>query len=268
MRRVVVLALLAVVATVREADACTCAVSSFCRVYAASDAVFSGTVLDVREPERGPKVARLRVARAYKGVPRARAIVSVTLPGGSSESCSLDIEKGQRWVIYAGREGDAYASSACSGSYLVEASARSPDLPPVPGSVTGVLERDDDDGDPHGVRGVSVWVDTPTGRVTSRTGAGGRFLLRGVPPGRRTVTFDVGRGEAAEADVELESNTDCADVRVSVEPGGGLVGTVVDASGSPLANVWVRLMSSTAATFAPGSPASSGWLGSSRAPTS
>ena len=244
-RVTVALALLALVAGVRDADACTCATRSLCYVYAGSDAVFLGTVLDVRERAQAPKVVRMRVARAYKGV-RGGTVVTVTLPGGNSANCSLDVEKGQRWVIYGERTGGSYGSSLCSGSYMVQAGDPSPDLPPVPGSVTGVLGRDDDAGEPKGVGGVTVRVDAPTGPISARTRADGRFRLAGVPVGRRTIIFDVGRGEAAEADIELESSADCVDVQVSVGPGGGVVGTVLDAAGAPLADAWVRLLGRSA----------------------
>ena len=68
------------------------------------------------------------------------------------------------------------------------------------------------------IEGVTVWVETPGGRMASRTGPQGQFRLTGVPAGSWTVEFDLGGREAAVAQANVASPDRCATVLAIAEP--------------------------------------------------
>jgi hypothetical protein len=214
--------LIVVLVVPRLADACSCLAASPCRQYATAGAVFAGDVLEVTAgPESGrptPKIARLRVVRAYKGPMRVGQVVAVEMPGGSSASCSLDIAKGSRYVIYGGLESGRVTTNLCRGSYALAAGQPWPTLPPQAGTVSGRLVRAADTGGaPRAVPGVVVSIDAAGRRITATTDADGAFRLAQVPAGRWPLAFALRAGEQAEATVDLQSADDCAELFVPVQ---------------------------------------------------
>ncbi len=117
------------VAAPRSVDACSCLATSACQQVAAAEAVFVGDVLDVTEPGTGRKVVRLRVVRSHKGSPKPDQVVTVTLPPGSSASCSLDAVVGARFVMFATMRDGALATNLCAGSHGVAPGTTPPELP-------------------------------------------------------------------------------------------------------------------------------------------
>jgi hypothetical protein len=220
----------------RVADACSCIESSSCQRYAGASAVFVADVVDVLEAATGPKTVRFRVTHAYKGSAKAGATVTVTMPRGSSASCSLDVAPGKRYVILAGEHEGTYSTSLCQGSYPLKPDDPLPALPPAAGQVTGHLYRLADTV-PYSdvpIAGAVAYVIDGDRRIETRTDAKGRFTLSGVPQGPRRVRFDVGPGERAEAAINLQFPADCAEVSVIPSPAGRLIGSVLDASGKPV----------------------------------
>lgn len=70
---------------------------------------------------------------------------------------------------------------------------------------------------------------------SARTDGAGRFELVGVEPGRlRIVALHPDWCAGASGVLELEGDSPLSDVRVELESGGGLVGTVLDRHGRPL----------------------------------
>ncbi len=223
----------------RLADACSCVRMSSCQQFASVSAAFVADVLEVTEPATpGPKTTRMRVVRAYKGGPTVGETVTVTMPRGSSASCSLDVAAGKRYVILAGGAAGVYSTSMCHGSYSLEADAPVPDLPPPAGQVTGVINRYRM-GAPRGQEWIPivdalVWVVTPDGRIEARTDAAGRFKMTGVPLGPRMVRSDVAPGERVEERIDLQFKEDCAEVFATPSPTGRLIGAVLDHTGKPI----------------------------------
>jgi hypothetical protein len=202
-------------AGVRDAAACSCAPATACLRWGRSTAVFVGDVIDVQGAERSGITARLRVVRAFKGV-REAAIVSID---GGLATCELRFAAGQRWVVYADTGPRGLRSSLCSGSRQLDANAALPDLRPEAGVVDGWLLRPRaEPGVQPWVEGAPVWIDAPSGRIASRTGAQGSFRLTGVPAGTWKVAFDLGGRETAEARATVASPDRCATVEALAEP--------------------------------------------------
>lgn len=236
------LVLLPLLALPRLADACSCVPMSSCQRFASADAVFVADVIDVTEGATGPKRSRMRVVRAYKGTVKAGDEVTVTMPRGSSASCSLDVDAGDRYLIHAGADADRYSTSMCQGSHGLKKDDPLPELPPPGGVVTGTLARHNGDGSNFKllpIAGVPLWIVTPDGRIESKTDSMGRFSVSGVPPGKWTVRFDVGPAERAEAGILLRAPQDCAEVIAMPRPAGRLIGSVFDHAGKPIAGARV-----------------------------
>ena len=234
--------LVALVACPPLADACSCIDLSSCQLFASADAVFVADVVDVTEGATGAKRSRMRVVRAYKGTAKAGDEVTVAMPRGTSASCSLDVDPGDRYLIHAGAGADGYSTSMCQGSYGLKKDDPLPELPPPGGLVTGMLARHNNDGSNFKllpIAGAPLWIVTPDGRIESKTDSEGRFRVSGVPPGKWTVRFDVGPTERAEAPIVLRAPQDCADVFATPRPAGRLIGSVFDDAGKPIAGAHV-----------------------------
>ena len=224
-------AAMAVLAAPRDGRACSCVLSSACRQFANAGAVLAGEAIEVVDGARA-KTVRLRVLRAYKGVAKAGDVVRVSMPPGPSGSCSLDISRGDRYVIYAEVSAAGPKTSLCHGSHALRPGDPLPDLPPPGGQVTGHLVRHAIDVPRETpIAGAPVWIVTPGGRIESHTDTEGRFTLSGVPSGRHLVRFDVGPAERAEREIELLSADDCAEFYVSPAPAGAPIGAVLDRPG-------------------------------------
>jgi hypothetical protein len=74
-------------------------------------------------------VARLKVIRSYKGDAVAGETVTLTLPRGSSASCSLDAMVGARFVIFATVRDGVFSTNLCSGSHRIAPGTTPPELP-------------------------------------------------------------------------------------------------------------------------------------------
>jgi hypothetical protein len=243
---------LVLAAVPRLADACSCVPMSSCQRFASAEAVFVADVIDVAEGATGPKRARMRVLRTYKGTAKTGDELTVTMPRGSSASCSLDVYAGARYVIHAGARADGYSTSLCQGSYGLKKDDPLPDLPPPGGQVTGLIYRFRV-GAPTGeerapIAGALVWVVTPDGRIEVRTDAEGRFKMTGVPLGPRKVRSDVAPGERVEEHIDLQFEGDCAEVYGIPAPTGRLIGAVLDSAGKPIAGAQVSVLPAASAS--------------------
>jgi hypothetical protein len=197
--------------------------------------VFVGDVVEIRMVA-GATSLQMRVVRAGKGAVEASQLVAVEAPDDDS-SCSMGFAVGQRWMLFAHVVRGKLRTSPCVGSHRLGLDERLPDLPPRGGTVHGHLGLPGAGGDDDGRRGIpaaAVWIDTPDGRIATRTADDGGFTLAGVPPGQWTIRFDVGPHQKAETVIDVGPGDDCHDVRPLVLPAGGLVGSVTDEAGAPL----------------------------------
>lgn len=224
----------------RAVSACSCGGSdSPCGDFQ-YPVVFVGDVLSVQETG-GRTLHRVRVVRALKGVDQD--IVDVWSGG----PCGTKLQAGERYVLYASQPG-RIEISGCSPIRHVPAGEPEPELPPMPGRVYGrLIEAKADDrlmlsGEP--VPAARVWIDLPGGRIETVSDAWGRFVLSGVPPGRRRIEVDAGPSlrPVAEASVTLTSSSDCRRVQVPLKVSGGLTGRVVSSEGTPVAKLEVYVV--------------------------
>jgi hypothetical protein len=119
----------AVAALPSPAEACSCLAQTPAQIYERADAAFVGDVVEVAVTPRR-KTVTLRVIRAHKGAVNEGDTVKVTLPGGSSASCSLDFTPKARAVIFARATDGRLSTNLCQGSYQLEAGTPLPTLPP------------------------------------------------------------------------------------------------------------------------------------------
>ena len=125
----IVFVVVAVAAVTRPAEACSCVAQTPAEIYERADAAFVGDVVEVAEAARR-KTVTVRVVRAYKGGVKDGETVTVTMPGGSSASCSLDLAAKARVVIFASATEGRLSTNLCQGSYQLEAGKPLPMLPP------------------------------------------------------------------------------------------------------------------------------------------
>ena len=116
---------------VRESAGCSCAPISPCSLCASADVVFLLKVIGVEESVREKRV-HMRVVRVWKG--QISGDVTVSTEPGSSASCSIDAEVGQRRVVYAELSTGRLSTSFCSGRWALRPGESDPELPP-PGGI-------------------------------------------------------------------------------------------------------------------------------------
>ncbi len=109
-----------------KAGACSCALPPPLAEDAASKtAVFSGTVLEIVEPDRGgvwsgadPVYVRFDVDTVWKGVDESQAIVTTR---ASSDSCGYDrFELGRAYVVFAHGSPDGLETGLCTRTAPLE----------------------------------------------------------------------------------------------------------------------------------------------------
>ena len=233
---------------VSESAACSCVERSPCQTFAAASAVFVGDVISVQQGAT-EVVARLQVRHVWKG--QLDEIVSVR-GGSSGSSCDVHFEVGQRRLVFAGGAAGSLSTWLCAGGGVLPAAAPLPNLPPVPGRLSGQvadipfegIARNRKDGSDPAVPVTSgrIWFDTPSGRRETTIEADGRFKFDNVDPGEGTLQADVGPAyEARGTDFRLEDITDCEEVFVLARPAGRLAGSLVGADGNSVAGVYLSL---------------------------
>jgi hypothetical protein len=212
--------------------ACSCVRSSPCQDFNASmipsrsagadlsRVVFVGKVLTV---QRVGDVYehRLRVLRPLKGITAPTADVS----SDAVSSCFLKLTVGDRYVIYTWAANGKMHINQCSRIVRLAPGEPEPELPPVPGRVYGRVSRYDRVREGEPIPGVSLWLDLPSGRVSTRSDAWGRFTFANVPPGSHAVGVDAGR-DLRPRTVEpiVIGARDCVDSYIFLQPPGAAFG--------------------------------------------
>jgi len=146
-RRRGIAAVLSVLAAA-PACACTCLNRTAAEAFARADVVFIGTVLDDghgSEPRSSPTVTMIfDVSEVRKGTAtRTQGVSSL----GDGALCGLELQRGQRYVVFADQNGDRLTASLCGGTRPADQAGPLPPGqagPPAPG-FSGLAEDPDSD---------------------------------------------------------------------------------------------------------------------------
>ncbi|HEX7957730.1 MAG TPA: carboxypeptidase regulatory-like domain-containing protein, partial [Pyrinomonadaceae bacterium] len=244
-----------------RADGCTCGgPGSACAAYGASDAVFVGTVTEIRSKPRNetsdlpPRTVTFSVEEAFSGVRGAEMQVATGFGGGD---CGYAFVKGSRYLVYAHRSGSkallytgmctrtALAHGAAEDLEFLRGLARRPPGATVNGSVRR-WERNAPEGTGRhavGVEGVRVTLSGAGWAQELRTDAGGNFKAEGLQPGTYEATLHLPEGMTALEPVRLLKAADkgCASADFLLTENGRIAGRVTDAEGRPAAGLSLTL---------------------------
>ena len=225
--RVVFLVVIAVVVGVAEdAWACSCVPRSPCSMFQRTNAIFLGTVVDVKQ-EGTRTLARLEVTRTWKGT--VDQIVTVSDDAGTS--CSFTFTIGQRFLVYGDGAGGTFRTHMCAGGGPLRPNEPEPNLPPAPRRVSGRVTQFNENFTSMRdallpLANVDVAI-TADGRTSeARTDVDGDFTFNDVPAGRHLMVAKTETGLEGTMHVSLASTQDCASVLIWLEPSGRLAGTV------------------------------------------
>jgi hypothetical protein len=266
MRTLVLSVLAAVLAIPGRADACLCMSSGPpCQAYFASDAVFVGTVTAIatrKVPLEGLPDQRfdrhfvqLAVERIGRGVQGNVVEVQTGVGGGD---CGVDFKIGQRYVVYASRntKDGSLGTGICSRTRLASEAAQDlAYLSAVPAAASGARISGTIDHWEHdpvarqtvkygGVPDVQVLVRGQAGVFSGMTDAQGLYAIGGVPAGGYDVEVlppPLFSTRYLSRKVEITDARACRVEDFSLHYAGRVAGTVVDASGVPLADVHVDI---------------------------
>ena len=261
----------ALMLTAQEALGCSCATSgSPCQAASTADAVFVGTVRSIESIDRDPSsgfdrlvLVRMDVERSFvNAVPRQVEIV--TGPGGGD--CGYRFAEGGRYLVYAWKtETSRFTTGLCSRTRPLDEAREDlrylTAMPPAgtPARVYGrVSEWRRDPAEERAIdygplEGVTVSMRGVTFLREVATDASGRFEIPNLPQGKATVTavapfgFDV---RHLEREVEIRDRG-CSEVNFDLSQIASASGTVVDASGRPVAGLEVEAVAAELAGFDP-----------------
>lgn len=235
-----------------------------CQAYFQADAVFVGTVASIAvrkttvdgNPESlfDRRVVHVAVDRIGRGVQTSSVELWTGMGGGD---CGFDFKVGSRYVIYASRHADGTLSTGiCSRTRLAsEAADDLAYLSSVPASATGARlsgtikhwENDYATGQAieyGGVADAQVVARSRGGVFGGMTDAQGRYTIPGLPVG----SYDVDvlppwgyRTSYLHAKFDITDPRACRVEDFALHYAGRVTGTIVDASGQPVAGLRVEV---------------------------
>lgn len=222
--------------------ACTCApIPPPCEAYWEASAVFSGTVVDVREVtiqvpwgseriEYQQRLVRFNVIEAFRNADSGSEEV---LTGLGDTDCGYNFVVGESYLVYGYRTTDGrLRAHICSRTAPLADAGEDLDYirglsrVDTPGRVTGVVRLYSENAEGAGsvyvgaLPNVELTLTSDRRLLVTRTDAAGRFAFDDVPPGvyvLRTVVPDGARAPRARIEVHTAS---CDRVDVKVVEGG------------------------------------------------
>ncbi|HVF41861.1 MAG TPA: hypothetical protein VM936_02550 [Pyrinomonadaceae bacterium] len=262
-RRVACAAALVLTALAARADACSCvAPGPPCQAYWNTSVVFVGTPLSVShvEVERdGYKVTqrlfRFRVEESLRGGVKVGELEVQTGAGGGD--CGYDFEPGTKYLVYgydvegAGRVGTGICSRTRPLAAAEEDVRYIRGVPGLPegGEIFGTAKRyavNHETGawdEAGAVEGARVTAASGAQRLEAMTGGDGSYSLKGLSPGRYTVSvvLPANLSPREEETVEIHGRG-CAQVDYRTVLDGRVAGKLADARGKSLGGVFVNLL--------------------------
>ena len=244
--------------TSETANACSCGGGAApCESYGTATAVFAGTVISFREPERtkpvdpsegdwAPRGYKFSVQQSYSGVAGAEIEVFTGRGGGD---CGYQFKIGERYLVYAFRDQEKLTTSICSSTKLF--SKATEDLAFLgtlssarPGvTIHGAVTRGDNTDEPLS-QDILITVEGESQRKEIRPDAEGRFSITGLPAGKYKATLhlpDTLTTWRNESELTV-SDRGCAPVGWYITDNGRVNGRVLNAEGEPVAGILVGLI--------------------------
>jgi hypothetical protein len=253
-----------------QAHACSCPrPGPPCQAAWTADVVFSGIVRSI-EPIEGdrpdqpfqPVRVKFDVDRGYLNAPSG--VVEVATGGGN---CGYGFAAGKRYLVYASKQPPSgLSTSICSRTRPIEeADEDIKYLSSIPAKSTGARvygrlnEWRRDPAEEHGVdygplEGVTVSVRGSTFQKDAVTDAHGLFEVANLPVGKATIAvlapfgFDT---RSLTYDIDITDRRACSLQNFTLALTARASGTVVDASGHPVAGVQVDAVAAELAGFDP-----------------
>lgn len=248
------------------AEACSCG-GGRCGDIATADTVLIATVEAIRLENPGGsaearasspglrfgpvRVASLRGVRALRGAPAASVVTAM-----HNVSCGYDFQAGRRYLIVAQREANGTLSvSTCGLTRPIEEAEALIDYLAMTRDATrqtrvwGRVSREtrwaDFTPEYQPMPGATVTFSGPVDRAVT-TARDGRYVVSGLEPGRYRVNVRppadlLHVGAVSSREIELLGADACAEVDFAMRGTGTIRGRIVDATGAPLAGVFVRL---------------------------
>ena len=249
--------------------ACRClSFEPACQAFWKTDAVFSGKVISIT-PEPVPKhygqemppnrVVRFLVSEPFRGV-NSSEIEIVTERGDGG--CGFEFQIGEQYIVYAHRRttDNRLWTSICSRTSLSakakEDLAYLQDLSRAEnGSIIfGQISRErlsNERVDRSPMSDVRILVEGESHQFETTSDEKGKYILRGLTPGKFKISLDLPKGLAAHSigleqdskDVQVELvDKGCASVNFGVMSDGRLSGTAFDVAGQPREKAELTLM--------------------------
>ena len=262
-RRVTVLVFLIVLSegVFTSAFACSCAgTSPPCEAFWHADLVFSGHVDKVEHIEVAASEGYNRVTFTVDRVLRGPTASQITIKTSSSDaSCGYRFDEGDSYVVYGSGEGDNVSTSLCTRTRRLSNGSEDFDYaaslarPGAGGLIYGQVRRWDEylgrgptTRDLGSMANALIVAQSSAGRREARSREDGTFQIAGLEPGSFGLSLElpdtftyIGPTEP----VRLANEHACGDATFVVHFDGRIVGSVVDAKGSPVigANVVLAL---------------------------
>lgn len=222
--RHVLFVLVVVLATVYEAQACSCAPSGPpCQSFWQADAVFSASVvsklviaidsgIDLKRKEQQVAVKFL-VEDVFRGSLGGNDIEIITGMGGGD--CGYNFEKGKKYLVYAYKSGNRLHAGICSRTRLLTEAAE--DLAyfrnlPSENSGASILVKvtkrvaplqENSKFEVKPMEGVRLIAESGQLKYEGKTNASGRYEFKQLPPGKYKVTSDLPRSAHNQWETEI-----------------------------------------------------------------
>ncbi len=255
-----------------DALACSCPLSGPpCQAAWTADVVFSGTVraLDRIEGSAADWLfERVRVTFVVdQGYINAPSGVVEVATGSGGGDCGYHFTVGKRYLVYAWKRPSAgLVTGICSRTRPIdEAEEDLKYLRSIPAKATGARvygrvnewRRDpaEERGADYGpLEGIRINLQSPTMQRDVLTDADGRFELTNVPVGKTTISVLAPLGFDARHltyEIDITDPRACSLQNFTLTLRATASGTVVDASGRPLAGLYVDAVAAELAGFDP-----------------